>query len=137
MNGETDLPALLASMQPILQTEPCAFCSVSREAYASLSLEPIGVFQEQEGLTLILTQAQAGQLGLLYDGTWAWITLTVHSSLSAVGFLAVITTRLAGEGISVNPVSAFYHDHLFVPWERREQAMNALKELSSDRPAVG
>jgi hypothetical protein len=130
-NGETDLPALLASMQPVMHTEPCAFCSVSREAYAGLSLEPIGVFQEQEGLTLILTQAQASQLGLPFDGTWAWITLTVHSSLSAVGFLAAITTRLAGEGISVNPVSAFYHDHLFVPWERREQAMSVLMELSS------
>jgi hypothetical protein len=51
----------------------------------------------------------------------------VHSALTAVGFLAAITTRLAEAGISVNAVSAYYHDHLFVPWERREEAMEVLK----------
>ena len=43
------------------------------------------------------------------------ITVMVHSALDAVGFLATITTRLAAAGIGVNLVSAFFHDHLFVP----------------------
>jgi hypothetical protein len=49
--------------------------------------------------------------------------LTVHSSLEAVGFLAAITARLAETGISVNVVSAFYHDHLFVPHDRADEAL--------------
>lgn len=133
MNGETDLQKLLSGMRPLLHESPYVFCSLSLEAYVKLTITPLGSFQEAEGVSIIVTQSQATENGLPFDSTWAWITLTVHSSLSAVGFLAVVTRKLAGEGISVNPVSAFYHDHLFVPWKRREQAMAVLEELRSDR----
>ena len=46
------------------------------------------------------------------------ITLEVHSALDAVGFLAAVTARLAAEGIGVNPVAGFHHDHLFVPADK-------------------
>jgi len=52
-------------------------------------------------------------------------------TLEAVGFLAAITARLAEAGISVNPVSAFYHDHLFVPHNRADEALARLKEMST------
>ena len=58
------------------------------------------------------------------------ITLTVHSALDAVGFLAAITARLAEAGISVNAVSAFHHDHLFVPVDRADEAMALLQNMS-------
>ncbi|SDB45889.1 ACT domain-containing protein [Desulfonatronum thiosulfatophilum] len=64
---------------------------------------------------------------------WACITLEVRSLLTAVGFLALITARLARAGISVNPVSAFHHDHLFVPWEMKEHVLAELIELSRSR----
>jgi hypothetical protein len=60
------------------------------------------------------------------------ITLNVHSSLDAVGFLAAITTRLAAAGMGVNPISAFFHDHLFVPAERADEAMAILKTLAAE-----
>ena len=58
------------------------------------------------------------------------ITLTVHSSLEAVGFLAAIAGRLAEAGISVNAVSAYYHDHLFVPEHRADEALRLLQNMS-------
>lgn len=129
MNGEMDLKTLLATMQPVMHEVPYVFCSVSRDTYDELPFDPLCVFREQEGITIIATQQQAIDSGLAFETTWACITLTVHSSLSAVGFLAAITGRLAQAGISANPVSACYHDHLFVPWEKRSQAMGELEEL--------
>ncbi|TIM21889.1 MAG: ACT domain-containing protein, partial [Mesorhizobium sp.] len=63
-------------------------------------------------------------------------TLNIHSSLEAVGFLAAITTRLAAAEIGVNPVSAFYHDHLFVPVDRAEEAIDVLRRLAEENRGV-
>lgn len=127
MNGETDLKTLLATMQPVLAARPYVFTTLTADEYDRLSFAPLGIFRELEGITVIASQEQAIACGLLFDGTWACITLTVHSALTAVGFLAAITARLAQASIPVNPVSAYYHDHLFVPWERREEAMHILE----------
>ena len=59
------------------------------------------------------------------------ITLTVHSSLEAVGLTAAIATELAGLGISANVVAAYYHDHVFVPCAQAEQAVAGLAALGS------
>jgi hypothetical protein len=42
---------------------------------------------------------------------------------------------LADAGISVNAVSAFYHDHLFVPDHRAEEALCLLPKMS--KPEAG
>jgi hypothetical protein len=131
MNGEMDLKILLATMQPVLLEARYVFCSVKQEQYDELALKPLGTFREQEGITLIITEEQASQAGLPYDSSWACISLMVHSSLSAIGFLSVLTSQLAQAHISVNAVSAFYHDHLFVPWESRETAMKVLKATAA------
>ena len=131
MEGVTDLRTLKATMQPVLLEGRYVFCSLGQEVYAGLEFKPLGTFQEQEGITIIITEEQARGVGLPYDSTWACITLRVHSALSAVGFLAVLTGRLAQVGISVNAISAFYHDHLFVPWESRETAMKVLEATAA------
>jgi hypothetical protein len=136
MAGETDLTKLLASMQPVLQPGEYVFCSIPHHSGYSPSLEPIGWFREAEGLTLMLDRQQADAANLPYTAVFALITLTVHSSLEAVGFLAAIATHLARHGISVNPVSAFYHDHLFVPAAQAEVAMNLLQSLSTETDSV-
>ena len=128
--GQSDLAILLGSMRPMMAGQPYAFQSISQEAFARLTFVPLCAFRESEGVTVIATQEQAQDQGWPTDGGWACITLSVHSSLLAVGFLAAVAGALAREGISVNPVSAYYHDHLFVPWERRRQAMEVLESLS-------
>lgn len=128
--GQTDLEQLVRSMGPKLLEGVYVFCSVSPDRLAELAAHATLVFREQEGLTIVLPKATAERAGL--DGAFPsrQITLTVHSSLDAVGFLATITSALAQAGIRVNAVSAIYHDHLFVPVDRAKQAMDILSSLT-------
>lgn len=59
------------------------------------------------------------------------ITLTVHSSLDAVGLTAAFATELTRHGISANVVAGYYHDHIFVAEKDAERAVAALEALSS------
>ncbi len=127
--GEVDLDQLLRSMQPRMLEGEYVFCSVAPE-FNWQSLALVGLFYEAEGLTLILRREQAAQISgsaQLSNAAFRMITLAVHSSLEAVGFLAAVTSRLAKAGISVNPVAAYYHDHLFVPTDRAAEAMQILQ----------
>ena len=118
-------------MQPILCSREYVFCSINKQNdYSYSHLDPIGSFKEKEGLTVILEREKADRADLPYTSIFSMITLAVHSSLEAVGFLAAITNKLAEHNISVNPVSAYYHDHLFVPSDRAKEAMNLLREFS-------
>lgn len=47
-------------------------------------------------------------------------------------FLAKVSTKLASLGMGVNPVSGFYHDHLFIPEDRVDDAMAALLEMTKN-----
>lgn len=132
VTGETDLAALLRSMEPILDDGEYVICSVDGSAQEWIAVEPLGIFREDEGWTLILRRRQAEEAGLSFGRVFRRITLSVHSSLEAVGFLAAVSRALARQGISLNAVSAYYHDHLFVPASRAEEAMRTLRELSGD-----
>jgi hypothetical protein len=134
MSGERDLHTLLRDMRPVLDEAPYVIASVPA---ASLPAHPtcLGLFHEPEGVTLILTAAEAERLSLPTAPQWAHSVLSVHSSLLAVGFLASVATALAAAGISVNPVAGYYHDHLFVPWSARHQALAVLRQLAQARPS--
>ena len=132
MTGETDLKTLLASMTPELLDGIYVFATLAPGVLQAKGLDPVMVFREREGTTLILTEDAARAAGLAASFRCRMITLNIHSSLDAVGFLAAITARLAAAGMGVNPVSAFYHDHLFVPADRAEEAMELLRQLARD-----
>jgi ribonuclease HI len=128
--GETNLDILLKSLKPILNTGEFIFCSLKPVPLEQLQLTPICQFQEQEGITVIIPRQQADRAKIQYSCSYRQITLSVHSSLEAVGFLAVITNKLAGAGISANVISSYYHDHLFIPTEKVTEAMAILREIS-------
>ena len=130
MSGETNLRTLLRTMTPELQEGEFVFCCLSERAFEESTVSPLCIFHEREGVTLILAREEAERYQLDYAYRARMITLTVHSSLDAVGFLAVITAKLAEQAISVNAVSAYYHDHLFVPVDRAHDAMLILGKLS-------
>ncbi len=130
MSGETSLQLLLGGMRPMLQPGIFVFCTVPAGYELPPGLDPLMMFREREGRTLILSEAEALRAGLATAFRCQMITLEIHSSLEAVGFLAAITTRLAAAGMGVNPVSAYFHDHLFVPTERAGEAMRILEEMA-------
>jgi uncharacterized protein len=120
--GETDLKVLLATMEPELFAEPYSF-AVWQGAL------PEGVFAtvaEAEGLTVVAPLAVLGE----DEAPWARISLAVHSDLAAVGLTAAFAAALAAEGISCNVIAGVHHDHLFVQWDRRFEAMAELRGLS-------
>ena len=130
MTGEKELTRLLREMKPTLRDGEFVFCSVPGTLREVLHLAPEGCFWEAEGLSLILRREAAETEGLPFAGTHRLITLGVHSSLDAVGFLAKVSGALTAEGISFNPVAAYYHDHLFVPANQARDAMTVLRKLA-------
>lgn len=130
MKPISNLDRLLKEMGPVLIGRNFVFCSISEEKFSKLGFNPTMSFKEKEGITIITEKERADKNLLNYQGEWAMITLTVNSDLHAVGFLAKIIGALANKNISVNAVSAFYHDHLFVSSERSEEAMEILNSLS-------
>jgi uncharacterized protein len=106
------------------------FCACDPEEVPA-GLQAVMVFQESESTTLVIPSAQAEAEGLTGEFPCQWITLGVASDLSAVGFLAAVTAGLASAGISANAVSAFHHDHLFVPAGEGGRAVEVLRALQS------
>ena len=129
MTGESDLKSLLRNMQPVIVPGEYVFCTVEESHLEGLET-PLLVFREREGPTVIVTKEIAQQNGFTFRSTWGLVSLSVHSDLEAVGFLATITGHLAKAGISTNAVSAFYHDHLFVPFDRVDEVVSLLLELA-------
>ena len=129
MSGETDLAKLLRDMKPELNAGEYAFCKVDDFQQAA-ALDPVCVFREREAVTVILSKQQADEAMLPYSVICAWITLTVPSSLEAVGLTAAVSMALANANVSCNVVAAYYHDHVFVPAQDAKRAMDILLELT-------
>lgn len=129
MNKSTvDLAGLIEAMEPVLHAEIHAFCVVPHNTDLD-ALAPVATMRETEGITVIVTEAQARQAGLAVVYRAAWITLMVHSDLHAVGLTAAFSSALARAGISCNVIAGAYHDHIFVPAEAAQQALAVLQAL--------
>lgn len=133
MQPETNLRKLINTMQPVLQDGLFVFHFSKDNLENSLREGYQMLFREAEGTTVILKKEIADKNSLEYTFVSRMITLNVYSSLEAVGFLAAITKELAREGISVNAISAYHHDHLLVPHEKAHRAMDILKAMTSSR----
>lgn len=127
--ANANLPALLRSLEPLLHEGVYAYCVVPHGA--SLNVSPVATVQEAEGVTLILAEEQADQAGLPILFRASWITLTVQSDLQAVGLTAAFSTALGRAGISCNVVAGAFHDHIFVPVELAQQAIEVLRALQA------
>ena len=130
MSGEKDLDVLISSMTAKLAAGTYVFVTLPDHDVPQ-GIDCRMVFKETEGTTLIVLKNIAEAHDLEYEFPCRMITLNVHSSLEAVGFIAKIATVLAQAGMGVNPVSGFYHDHLFVPEGREDDALSLLHALAA------
>ena len=126
--AETDLNRLIAGMSPTLAPDVYVFTT----SQAPPDIPAVMRFEEAEGVTLITTRKAAEAAELSYEFPCRMITLNVLSSLEAIGFIAAVATRLAAEGMGVNPVAGFHHDHIFVPEDRARDALRVLIAMASD-----
>ena len=128
MSGLRDLRELIQSMRPDQVPGEYVFVSVN---VASAELAAKAMVCEAEGVTYVIERGEADARGLIYDFVAAWITLNVHSALDAVGLTAAVCTALTDAGISCNVLAGRFHDHLLVPYERADQAIEVLKHLAT------
>jgi uncharacterized protein len=129
MTGEANLEKLLKTMKPTLNAGEYVFCTI--QDLQKINIHKVVLFfKEEEGFTVILEKGVADSLNLEYSYIASWITLTVHSSLEAVGLTAAFSKALTNENISCNVVAGYYHDHIFVNHKDAEKAMKVLKNFS-------
>jgi len=130
MSGEKDLQVLLKSMKPEHVSGDYVFCKV--ENVKDININEIEMFfKEKEAFTIIIKKEIADVLQIEYSTVMSWITLTVHSSLEAVGLTAAFSKALSDHQISCNVVAAFYHDHIFVNKKDTQKAMEILHTFSA------
>lgn len=120
---------MLRTLTPVLRGDQFVYARVDAPTAAPYLATAAAVVVEEEGVTLVLRRSDADQAGIPYDFVAAWITLTVHSSLEAVGLTAAFSAALGDAGISCNVLAGSVHDHILVPWSDREAAVAALRTL--------
>lgn len=131
MEGEKDIRELLKKLDPELNNGEYVFVSIKNSTNIPKT-SVICEFKEKEGISVVLDKNTADKLNLCYEYVAGWITLNVHSSLSAVGLTAIIATELMRNDIGCNVIAGYYHDHLFIERNQSGKAMEALKELSEN-----
>lgn len=115
----SDPARMVAEMAPVLDPKVWSYLVVDGQP---LPADTFALIREAEGLTAIIPAE---------GGDFARITLMVHSALDGAGLTAAVSGALAEQGIACNVVAGFHHDHLFVPWGRRDEALAVLEELAA------
>ena len=126
----SDRNAMVAQMSPRLDDQPYCFLIITPDIAPTALGAAIGTFREDEGVTAIVPEVTARELGD-ESPAFARITLQVNSDLEGVGLTAAVSGALAEAGIACNMVAAFHHDHAFVPLARAEEALVTLQLLQS------
>jgi hypothetical protein len=139
MNGSpiSSIEELVSGMEPELDPDEFVYCTFPSGTADRLQIDALCRFHEGEGETMILRRAEAEKNRLAFAFPCRKITLRVPSSLEAVGCLSVVAGELAKHGISANCISAYYHDHLFVPAAEGERALSILRELQRRSAQTG
>lgn len=129
MSKDNNIYTLLANLSPQLNEGKYVFVTTELINHVPLT-EIISLIQEDEGFSLILKKEVADRLNLQYSYVASWITLSLSTSLDAVGLTAAFSNELAKNKISCNVVAGFYHDHIFVDHKDTKAALSVLNSMS-------
>ena len=117
---------VIKDLKPQLDSRVWVFCAVD-PSFEYRELQPIAVFNESEGTTLVVERSVAVRHKLGHTFPSKRITFGAVTELDSVGVLASVTEILAKHDIATNAFCAFYHDHVFVPEDRAEEALAILQ----------
>ena len=126
----SDLDQLLENMSPKLNPELLVMVSLPGEVNPELVSASLAIIKEIEGTTLVLPLQLAQHHKLSFETVFNLISLEVESDLLAVGLTAAFATALGQAGIPANVLAGFYHDHILVPNEMANSAIEVLNNLS-------
>ncbi|GAA4829450.1 ACT domain-containing protein [Actinomycetospora corticicola] len=130
MTGSTDLAQMLATLDVVVRDGTFVYATVPAGHPATARAHAVVV--EDEGVTLVLRSTDAEEFDVSATFDAAWLTLTVHSALEAVGLTAAFSRTLGDAGIPCNVLAGFHHDHLLVPVDHRDRALAVLRALRDD-----
>lgn len=130
MSPMSDLSELLQGLEPELNAGTFIFGTVETDQHLAYA-DVVAFVREPEGISVVVSEEVAARSGLRAAMKSAWITLTVHSDLQAVGLTAAFSAVLGKAGISCNVVAGTNHDHIFVPVHQAQAAMDALRSLQA------
>ncbi|MFT6675884.1 MAG: hypothetical protein ACJAVM_002081 [Sulfitobacter sp.] len=127
---------MISDMAPALQAGRFVFVTTTdSEQGATLTRAALACFRESEGLSLLVPLDLAQSAGFAVDHPMRQITLTVYSALDGVGLTAAVSQALAARNIPCNMIAAYHHDHVFVPEDCCDAALEVLLSLQGNAPA--
>lgn len=130
MASDQSRQELMANLNPTLCPDPWVFSLVAGGApHLPEDDSVLPLIREEEGLTAIRRAAPSDDPETL--PLFARITLQVYSDLEAVGLTAAVSGALAGQNLCANMVAGLNHDHLFVPYQRGDEALQCLRQIST------
>jgi uncharacterized protein len=132
MPAETDLDRLLATLTVERRPGEFTFVTGERSVLTAALVDAAQVtVVEAEGTSLVVSVDAAEAAGAAIEFRGAWLTLTVWSSLDAVGLTAAVAASLSEAGIACNVIAGYYHDHLLVPAVRADDAIERIEALAT------
>lgn len=131
MSGQTNLSTVLNSLKISCDNVEYGFAS-KKEKDVVFSDSILGLVRETEGTTIIAPKKYFEENAIPYDGPYARLTIEVHTSLDLVGLTAAFARKLTENNISANVVAGYFHDHIFVQYESRQKAIDAIYQLKEE-----
>lgn len=130
MAGIKDLTEIFKHLQIDINEVNAVYVTVPTDFDQDLlNFEPICMFKENEGTTLIIPESQASRIDFEKSKPMAWLTVKAHTDLESIGFTAALSAALWSVEIICNVIAGYYHDHLFVPVDDAQRAKDTLEEL--------